>query len=188
MKMINERWISRTLSAILSLPGREPLNTSFRCFICLGLGGILDADDVMDVGPDLFNWEFDGELEDILLTTVFTLDVLGVGDSGLGSWLESPLFPLSPLSEDVVEPELTPLELWRTKLGGPARCTECGDECLPEKWLERPTPVKPLLMLPPRRLALSKHKLDAKIDARTLCLLPNRTEMKKWNVINYCWK
>ena len=45
----------RTISSVLLLPGREPLNTSFRCFICLGLGGILDADDVMDVGPDLFN-------------------------------------------------------------------------------------------------------------------------------------
>ena len=50
-------------------------------------------------------------MDEIRLTTVFTLDVLGVGDSGFGSWLESPLLPLSPLSEDVVEPELTPLEL-----------------------------------------------------------------------------
>ena len=151
------------------------MNTSLRCFMCLGLGGILDADDVIEVGPDLFSWDVEPELDEIRLTTVFTLDVLGVGDSGFGSWLESPLLPLSPLSEDVVEPELTPLELWRTKLGGPALCMECGDECRPEKWLERPTPVKPLLMLPPRRLALSKHKLDAKIDARTLCLLPSRT-------------
>ena len=65
------------------LPCKEPLNTSFRCFICLGLGATLDAEEVMDVGPDLFNWEVDGELEEIRLTTVFTLDPLGVGDSGL---------------------------------------------------------------------------------------------------------
>ena len=139
----------------------------------------LVVDPASDVGPDLFNCDDEGELEGIRFTTVLTLDALGVGDSGLGSRDWSPLFPLSPLSEEVVEPELTPLELWRTKLGGPVLWTECADECLPEKcnWpVLRPTPVKPLLMLPLRRLALSKHKLDAKIDARTLCLLPKRTK------------
>ena len=99
------------IDLIQLIPGSELLNTSFLCFMCLGLGGILEADDVIEVGPDLFSCEFEPELEEILLTTVFTLDVLGVGDSGFGSWLESPLFPLSPLSEEVVEPELTPLEL-----------------------------------------------------------------------------
>ena len=65
------------------IPCKEPLKTSLRCFICLGLGATLDADEVMDVGPDLFNCELEGEFEEIRLTTVFTLDPLGVGDSGL---------------------------------------------------------------------------------------------------------
>jgi len=97
-------------------------------------------------------------------TTVLTLeDPEGVGDDERGF---SP--PGSPPSLDVVEPELTPLELWRTRLLG-------------EWWMFLVEVVRVLrphtdLMLPvPRRLALSKHKLDAKMEARTLCLLPNRT-------------
>ena len=155
----------------------DPLKTSLRCFICLGLGVPRLADPLRDVGTDLLVCDEFGEAG-TRLTTVFTLDPLGVGDSGLELWDCSPLFPPSPLSDEVVEPELTPLELWRTRLGGPVLWMECGEECLPpEKWVLSPTPVNPLLILPPRRLALSKHKLDASIDARTLCLLPKRTEI-----------
>ena len=63
-----------------------------------------------DVGP-VFVWGGD-EVEggETRLTTVFTLDELGVGESGFGSW-GTPFVPASPLSDDVVDPELTPLEL-----------------------------------------------------------------------------
>jgi len=54
----------------------------------------------------------DGPLAHLCLT-VPALEQLGVGE--FGDCLESMLS-----SEDVVEPELTPLELWSTRLGGPA--------------------------------------------------------------------
>ena len=34
------------------------------------------------------------------------------------------------------------------------------------------------LMLPPRMLAMSRHRLEARMEARRLCLLPSRTEME----------
>ena len=46
--------------------------------------------------------------------TVPELEQLGVGESG--DCLEESRLS----SEEVVDPELTPLELWRTRLGGPA--------------------------------------------------------------------
>jgi hypothetical protein len=49
-----------------------------------------------------------------LCLTVPLLEQLGVGESGT-CFVESALS-----SEEVVEPELTPLELCRTRLGGPA--------------------------------------------------------------------
>ena len=88
----------------------DPLKTSLRCFICLGLGVPRLEDPLRDVGTDLLVCDEFGE-EGTRLTTVFTLDPLGVGDSGLELWDCSPLFPPSPLSDEVVEPELTPLEL-----------------------------------------------------------------------------
>ena len=36
------------------------------------------------------------------------------------------------------------------------------------------------LMLPPRMLALSRQRLEARMEARMLCLLPRRTETKKF--------
>jgi hypothetical protein len=39
--------------------------------------------------------------------------------------------------------------------------------------------VGTLLMLPPLLLAVSRQMLDAKMEARTLCLLPRRTENQK---------
>ena len=72
--------------------------------------------------------------------------------------------PASDLSSllavsEVVEPELMPLELWRTRL-----LLRWGT----------------LARLPsPRRLALSRQRLEARMEARTLCLLPRRTEIKE---------
>ena len=134
-------------------PAMDDLKTSFLCFMCLGLGVALD--------PLPGTWTL---IEvpalvvppGVLRTTVLTLDPLGVGDPGL----------TSPLSLDVVDPELTPLELCKTRLG--------------EWWMflvELLRVLKhPDLILPvPLKLALSKHKLEAKMDALTLCLLPNLT-------------
>lgn len=88
-------------------PDMDVLNTSFLCFMCLGLGVDradafpVEAGPMADPGPDLVD-------PGPRLTTVLTLDVLlGVGDPGLPS----------PLSEEVVDPELTPLELCKTRLG-----------------------------------------------------------------------
>jgi len=54
---------------------------------------------------------------------------------------------------ELPEPELTPLEEWRTKEGGP---------------VEEP------LTEPSSNVVCDKE--EAKMDARTLCLLPRRTE------------
>ena len=102
---------------------------------------------------------------------MLTLDppALGVGLSRPLAWLPEggggacPFWPL-PLSLDVVEPELTPLELWRTRLG--------------EWWMFLVEPRllrQPDLMLPVLRLAVSRQRLEASIEALTLCLLPRRT-------------
>ena len=40
------------------------------------------------------------------------------------------------------------------------------------------------LMLPPRMLALSRQRLEARIEARMLCLLPRRTERKKFEKLS----
>ena len=66
-------------------PDIELLKTSFRCFRCLGLGAPLELEfathPLSDVGP-VFVWG-DDEVEggETRLTTVFTLDELGVGTS-----------------------------------------------------------------------------------------------------------
>ena len=67
------------------LPGKDPLNTSLRCFICRGLGVPRLAELVSEVGPDLFNWDVDEEDPGKRFTTVLTLEPLGVGDSGFWS-------------------------------------------------------------------------------------------------------
>ena len=57
---------------------------------------------------------------------------------------------------ELPEPELTPLEEWRTKEGGP---------------VEEP------LTEPSSKVVCDKE--EAKMDARTLCLLPRRTERER---------
>ena len=47
--------------------------------------------------------------------------------------------------------------------------------------------VGTLLMLPPLLLAVSRQMLDAKMEARTLCLLPRRTENRKETKTNLCF-
>ena len=82
--------------------------------MCLGLGVPLEFEFATDplsvVGPVFVRGDDEFEDGGTRLTTVFTLDELGVGESGFGSRC-TPFVPASPLSDDVVDPELTPLEL-----------------------------------------------------------------------------
>ena len=66
--------------------------------------------------------------------------------------------------------------LWMTKLGGPVKGLRPSDKLRPET-----DPAQEWLLIDPasRRLALSKHKDEAKILARTLCLDPRRTVKKR---------
>ena len=153
---------------VVEAAAEQVLNTSLRAFKCRGRGGAVDlaVDDVPDAA----------EAAVCRITTVLTLldPALGVGLS------RPPPPPPSPSSlallslEEVVDPELTPLELCRTRLLW--------------WWMFRVEPRlllrHPDLMLPVvRRLAVSRQRLEAKIDALTLCLLPSRTETtKNWNV------
>jgi hypothetical protein len=86
-----------------------------------------------------------------------------------------------------VDPELTPDELWITRLGGPpmrSKGLRPSERLLPEaEWAVITDPAQEwLLMEPVLRLALSKQREDAKILARTLCLLPSRTEIRNKDV------
>ena len=144
----------------------QVLNTSLRAFKCRGRGGAVDRPADEDV-PDAAVCR---------ITTVLTLL-----DPALGVGLSRPPPPPPPPSpssllslEEVVDPELTPLELCKTRL-------------LWWWWMFRVEPRlllrHPDLMLPVpvRRLAVSRQRLEARIDALTLCLLPSRTATKTRN-------
>ena len=77
-----------------------------------------------------------------------------------------------------------------TKLGGPVKGLRPSDKLRPET-----DPAQEWLLIDPasRRLALSKHKDEAKILARTLCLDPRRTVKKEkknkghWSHLEVIW-
>eukprot|EP00095_Tigriopus_kingsejongensis_P012098 snap_masked-scaffold747_size103044-processed-gene-0.3 protein:Tk12098 transcript:snap_masked-scaffold747_size103044-processed-gene-0.3-mRNA-1 annotation:"dehydrodolichyl diphosphate synthase isoform x2" len=90
--------------------------------------------------------------------TVPLLKLLGVGDSDLSSLLA--------VSELSAEPELTPLELWITILGGPVFSLGWGRDLRTSETMLPGPLILPILL--PAKLALSKQRLEAKIEARTL--------------------
>ena len=161
------------------------LKTSFRCFKCRGRTSWPPPDDLTEFS----------ELLLLLLTLLTLLPMTELLALLLGlrltvPWLElelgvglcGPAFLSSLLAvSEEVDPELTPDELWITKLGGPPPPLM---GLRPSERLRRPDrewaitePAQEWLLIePPLRLALSKHSEEAKMLALTLCLLPSRTE------------
>ena len=165
-----------------------PLKTSFLCFKWRGrtwplvpLGPLPPAGVDPGAAPntvELAAEELMTELAPLwgLRLTVPWLELeLGVGL--WGPWGPAFLSSLEAVSEDV-DPELTPEELWMTRLGGPPLSGLRPSERLRpvSEWAITDPAIEWLLIEPARRLALSRHKEEAKILARTLCLLPSRTE------------